>query len=131
MPDLDRHPLQRMDARKALIDVDERQGGGRGAHFTTRISLRSMESATAAMIIKPCTPICTLGGTPISTMPFDSTTTMSTPTSVCSTPPCPPESEVPPTTTAVTVVNSRPLPSCALPRHSSAADRIPTNDKNI
>ena len=30
---------------------------------------------------------------------------MSTPTKVCKTPPCPPDSDVPPTTTAVTVVN--------------------------
>ena len=50
---------------------DERRVGGGGAHLTIRISLRSIDSATAAMIMRPCTPICTLGGTPISTMPFD------------------------------------------------------------
>ena len=33
------------------------------------------------MIIRPCTACWTLGGMPISTMPFDSTATISTPTS--------------------------------------------------
>ena len=31
-------------------------------HFTIRIRARSIESATATMIISPCTPIWTLGG---------------------------------------------------------------------
>src|SRR3954452_19219899 len=55
---------------------------------------------------------------PISTMPLLSTTTINTPTSVCSTLPCPPESAVPPTTTAVTVANRGPWPISELPSPS-------------
>ena len=74
-PDLDRDVLQRVNAGEALVDPDHRQGrvGRLGVHLTIRISLRSIDSATAPMIIRPWTPICTLGGTPISTMPFDRT----------------------------------------------------------
>ena len=52
-PDLDRHRLQRMNAGKALVDVDHRKGGGARAHLTIRIRLRSIDSATAPMIIRP------------------------------------------------------------------------------
>ena len=62
---------------------------------------------------------------PISTMPLVSTTTISTPITELSTDPTPPESAVPPTTTAVMVVNSRPWPSSACPWPSWAADIAP------
>ena len=45
-----------MHAGKALVHPVQRQrGGDGGAHFTTRILRRSIESATATMIIRPCT----------------------------------------------------------------------------
>jgi hypothetical protein len=45
-----------MNAGETLVDVDQREGRldwRTCVHFTIRISLRSMESATAAMIIRP------------------------------------------------------------------------------
>ena len=53
------------------------------------------------------------------------TTTIRTPTTVFSTEPAPPDKAVPPTTTAVIVVNSRPCPMSALPWPNCAADSTP------
>ena len=52
-PDLDRDVLERVDAGEALVDSDHRDRRvAARAHLTTRI-LRSMESATAPMIMRP------------------------------------------------------------------------------
>ncbi len=52
-PHLDAHRLQRVHAGKALVDLFEGQGGD--GHLTIFIRARSSDSATAAMIISPCT----------------------------------------------------------------------------
>src|SRR5262249_1634151 len=101
--------VERMHAREALVDTGQAQGVG-GPHLTILSRLRSIDSATATMIIRPCTACWIEGEMPISTMPLRSTATIITPTRVCSTPPSPPDSAVPPTTTAVTVMNSLPCP---------------------
>src|SRR5271166_2208167 len=52
-PDVDRHVLERMNARKALRDPDRRDRSFLSrAHLTIR-ALRSMDSATATMIMRP------------------------------------------------------------------------------
>ena len=53
--DLDRHGLERVDAGKALVDPDHRKGrlGRARVHLTIRIRSRSIDSATAPMIIRP------------------------------------------------------------------------------
>ena len=57
-PDGEAHRLQRVDAGEALVDALELERCGLG-HLTIRMRERSSESATAAMISSPCTPVCT------------------------------------------------------------------------
>ena len=75
----------------------------------------SVEQATATMMIIPCTACCISGEMPSKTIPFPRTAIINTPTSVFRAPPEPPLREVPPTTTAVIVENSRPSPIVAFP----------------
>ena len=56
-----------------LIPSIESAAASRSRSFDDPRSLRSIDSATAPMIMRPCNPIWTLGGTPMSTMPFDRT----------------------------------------------------------
>src|ERR1700726_3434766 len=83
------------------------------------------------MIKTPCTPCCTSGEMPSSTIPLPKTAMIRTPIRVLRTPPSPPVSAVPPTTTAVTVENSLPLPINALPRPSCAAASSPPSPYNV
>jgi hypothetical protein len=47
-----------VDAWEALVDALQLERCGLG-HLTIRMRERSSESATAAMIRSPCTPVCT------------------------------------------------------------------------
>ena len=104
--DGDRRVAERLDRTEALADVFDLQH--ERAYLMVKEPLRRIDSATAAMIISPCTVSWMYGEIPRRTMPLASTATMSTPTSEFATPPHPPVSAVPPTTTAVTVMKRRP-----------------------
>ena len=124
--DLDRDVLQRMHAGEALVDALERQRGGRRSLDDPHACARSIESATAAMIIRPCTAcLDARAACPSAPCRWRARRRSARRPASAARRPAPPESAVPPTTTAVTVVNSRPWPICALPRPSCAAARMP------
>src|SRR5208282_4325355 len=93
-----RSAVWRIDSGKRFTDMFD----CKHVYLTIFKRARSRESATATMIKTPCTPCCTSGEMPSSTIPLPKTAMIRTPTRVLRTPPSPPVSAVPPTTTAVT-----------------------------
>ena len=76
------------------------------------------------MTTAPFTIICVYWFTPIRFSPLSSNTMISTPIRVRWTPPIPPESDVPPTTMAASVFNSRSCPRVgpAVPSRATASE---------
>ena len=110
---------------KRFVDVAQRQRERRRrgrAHLTIRMA-RSIESATATMIMRPCTPAGRRAGCPSAPCRCEHDDDQHADQGLQHAA-LPPDSAVPPTTTAVIVVNSRPWPICALPRPSCAAAKI-------